>query len=552
MLPVVDDACLAAWNLPAIAGLIDELWSVRKRMLEREVALAPWLDAVIPAHRASAVNLAHYLALRQIDLRQVQGRLAVLGVSSLGRAETHALARVDKVLGVLHQIGGRPWASLPRDEPNGLSRGIAQLDQHSRTLFGPAPAKRGVRIMVTLPSEAAFDPSLVAALVQGGMDIARINCAHDDAARWVAMADKVRAAASEAKRSVRVLMDLGGPKLRTGPVVDEPAVFKLRPERDPFGRVTRIGRLGLVPAGSRQPVEGAPVSLGVEERWLIRLKVGDRIDLNDARSVRRRLVVLERQDGGVLVESDCTAYLSGATWLRRHRAGQATHRTPVFDVPVLPGQLLLRPGDRLDLMARDVGHDALPSGKGRRAKPACIACTLPEALAHVREGHRIWFDDGRIGGEVRRCEPDRIEVEITGARSGGERLAADKGINRPDTRLELPALTPKDRDDLLTVVRHADIVGMSFAQSADDVRALRARLDELGAAHLGLILKIETRRGFEQLPDMLLAAIAGAGDARQDGLAVTRRDHRCGHGRACRVRDAQQGSSYPGRHPHLG
>jgi CRISPR system Cascade subunit CasD len=58
-------------------------------------------------------------------------------------------------------------------------------------------------------------------------------------------------------------------------------------------------------------------------------------------------------------------------------------------------------------------------------------------------------------------------------------------------------------------VRHADIVGLSFAQSADDVRVLRQRLAALGAAHLGMILKIETRRGFEHLPDLLLAAMAG-------------------------------------------
>jgi pyruvate kinase len=150
-------------------------------------------------------------------------------------------------------------------------------------------------------------------------------------------------------------------------------------------------------------------------------------------------------------------------------------------------------------------------------------------------GHRIWFDDGRIGGEVRRCEPDCVEVEITDARSGGERLAADKGINLPDTRLELPALTPKDLDDLATVVRHADIVGLSFAQSADDARVLRERLAALGAGHLGMILKIETRRGFEHLPEMLLAAMAGPAT----GVMIARGDLavECGYERLAEVQE---------------
>ena len=535
MLPAAEDVCQPPWNMAAITALIDDLESLRKAMLEREAGLAPWVDAVAPARRASAANLAHYLALRQIDLRPIQDRLAGAGLSSLGRSETHVLANVDKVLGALHRIAGLPWRSLERDEPNGFHRGAALLAQHARALFGAAPAQRDVRIMVTLPSEAAFDPSLVTALVQGGMDIARINCAHDDAACWSEMADKVRLAAHQANRTVRILMDLGGPKLRTGPVVDGPAVVKLRPVRDAFGRVTQSARLGLVPAGSGQSVAGSQVSLGVDARWLSRLKVGERIDLADARSARRRLVVLERHETGVLVECDRTAYLCAATWLRLHRAGEATHRTAVFDVPVAPGQLHLRQGDLVDLVSQGAGHDALPPTKKRSAARARISCTLPEVLAHVREGHRIWFDDGRIGGEIRRCEPDRVEVEITEARSGGERLAADKGINLPDTPLELAALTPKDLEDLEVVVRHADIVGLSFAQSAEDVRALRRRLAALGAPDLGMILKIETRRGFEHLPEMLLAAMAGPAT----GVMIARGDLavECGYERLAEVQE---------------
>jgi pyruvate kinase len=110
-----------------------------------------------------------------------------------------------------------------------------------------------------------------------------------------------------------------------------------------------------------------------------------------------------------------------------------------------------------------------------------------------------------------------------------------RGINLPDTPLELTALTPKDLEDLEVVVRHADIVGLSFAQSAEDVRALRQRLAELGAADLGMILKIETRRGFEHLPEMLLAAMAlpatGVMIARGD-LAVE-----CGYERLAEVQE---------------
>ena len=150
-------------------ALIRDLWALRQAMLEREKQLGPMLHEVASAHRPSAVNLAHYLAMRHIDLRQLQDRLASIGVSSLGRAETHVLANVDKVLAILHRLAGHPWTPLQRDEPAGFTSGAALLSQNAQALFGPPPAQRGVRIMVTLPGEAATDADLVSGLVAAGM-----------------------------------------------------------------------------------------------------------------------------------------------------------------------------------------------------------------------------------------------------------------------------------------------------------------------------------------------------------------------------------------------
>ena len=523
------------WDAQTGAALIEELWSLRKSMLENQARLEPRLRDIDPEFRLSATNLAHYLAMRSMDLRHLQDRLAWMGVSSLGRAETHVLANVDKVLGILHRLTGLPWEPLSRDEPAGFNRGSALLAKHAETLFGAAPPDRGVRIMVTLPSEAAHDDALVEGLVSAGLDIARINCAHDSAAEWVAMATRVRKAARKAKRQVRVLFDLGGPKLRTGPISDAPAVVKLRPERDDFGRVTKAALLGLCPAGAMHTLDGAALNLSVDAVWLKRLREGDQIDLTDTRSAQRQLTVVNVQAAGVLVESDRTVYLAGDTRLKLRRRRHGIHETVLGDFPLRPGQLQLKRGDRLLLLTQGLGHSAMSGAKGQRTKPAAIACTLPEALTRMRKGERIWFDDGRIGGVVHRGGAKRVEVEITEARDGGEHLAADKGINLPDTRLDLPALTQKDLEDLEVVARYADIVGMSFAQSAADVLALRARLVELGSPHVGMMLKIETQRGFEHLPEMLLASMtspsAGVMIARGD-LAVE-----CGYERMAEVQE---------------
>ena len=86
--------------------------------------------------------------------------------------------------------------------------------------------------MVTLPSEAATKSDLIPGLLERGMNVARINCAHDDANAWRAMAGNVRHASVETGRSCLVAMDLAGPKLRTGPIQPGPRVIRLRPGRD--------------------------------------------------------------------------------------------------------------------------------------------------------------------------------------------------------------------------------------------------------------------------------------------------------------------------------
>ena len=523
----------AGWDGGTCDALIEPLAAIRAAMLDREAALAAALGTIDPGYLPSARNFAHYLALRRFDLRPLQGRLAALGVSSLGRAESHVLANLDKVLGILHRLAGRAWLPKSDDEPTGIHSSAKLLERHTADLLGARPDGRAVRIMVTLPSEAAGDFGFVRKLVQAGMDVARINCAHDGAAEWQAMAALVRRAARSVGRPVRILMDLGGPKLRTAALEPGPAVLKLRPTRDAFGRVTEPARLGLRGAAEWTPIDGARCQIAVDAGWLAQLRVRDRIELRDARGARRSLTVVRRFAHGVLVESAQTAYLTPETRMKRPPRGSGARYCRPLDIPPRPAEVHLERGDVLRLVRE-------PSRPRRRARKRAghaveIGCTLPQVFAQVRKGERVWFDDGRIGGFVRAASADWIEVEITDARAGGEKLAADKGINLPDTQLELPALTPKDLEDLAVVAHTADLVGLSFVQSAQDVIALRARLAELGAGDLSVVLKVETRRAFEHLPELLFAAMAH----RAAGVMIARGDLavECGYERLAEVQE---------------
>ena len=208
---------------------------------------------VSPAQRSSARNLVHYLALRRADLRALQAVLAKHGLSSLGRLESHAGSAVEAVLGALYALRQQPervsWLGGVPD----FTEGTQLLARHAAALFGPPPAGRPVRIMVTMPSEAAGDYALVRKLLQRGMDCMRINCAHDDEAAWMQMIEHLERARLEIGRPCAVQMDLGGPKIRTGEIEPGPAVLKVKPVRDRLGAVVRPAVLGLVAVGAATP-----------------------------------------------------------------------------------------------------------------------------------------------------------------------------------------------------------------------------------------------------------------------------------------------------------
>jgi pyruvate kinase len=167
--------------------------------------------------------------------------------------------------------------------------------------------------------------------------------------------------------------------------------------------------------------------------------------------------------------------------------------------------------------------------------PATISVTLPEIFSGVRSGEAVWFDDGRIGGVIRSADPEQIRVEITHARASGEKLGADKGVNLPDSDLHLPALTDKDLEALPFIVKHADLVGYSFVRDEAGVHELQRRLAELGGGGLGIILKIETRKTFENLPQLLLASMRSA----RVGVMIARGDLavECGYERLAEVQE---------------
>ncbi len=172
------------------------------------------------AFLGSGLNLACYLSLRHHDLRPFQEALVPWGLSSLGRSESRVLANLNAVIALLGAVVERDLSLAEKRPPaRAFQRGLRRLLRNADEALGPAPGHRGVRILVTLPDEAADDPGLLRELIRQGMDAVRINCAHGTPAEWERMIGHVRDAEREAGHPCRVLMDLAGPKARTGDVL---------------------------------------------------------------------------------------------------------------------------------------------------------------------------------------------------------------------------------------------------------------------------------------------------------------------------------------------
>jgi pyruvate kinase len=487
--------------------------------LERD--MRPALGRVASSRRASATNLVHYVALRNEELRSLQAQLSQLGLSSLAGCESCVLdrvravsTRVEECLTARGARGGRSGRRRVEPEPgHALSWESAKrlLHEHTHELLGARPADRHVYVMVTAPPAKEADVGWMARLLRAGMNVLRINCAHETEAEWAKLVRTLQEARVQTGRPCRVLMDLAGPKIRTGPMVDARRIATWKPDKDDIGRVEAPARVLIRQASAPAGGDAAEMFLVVEDESFAALRSGDELRFRDARDKKRALVVRKIERGTITAHGTARTYVLGAAKARLFRAGKY-----IDDLRLEVGNagrvaaVDVRVGDSLVLTGRSVGGKAPRRRRdGRVEESGVISCTLPAALEHLAVDHRVLFDDGRIHAIVERVTERHRDylLRITGTQKDSVQLHAEKGINLPDTLVNVPSMTKEDRAALGFIAKHADAVSLSFVRGPPDVRALHRALDRLGRSAIGVVLKIETRAGFENLPRLLLEGL---------------------------------------------
>ncbi len=131
----------------------------------------------------------------------------------------------------------------------------------------------------------------------------------------------------------------------------------------------------------------------------------------------------------------------------------------------------------------------------------------------VFPGETILIDDGKIQVKVLETnKKDKVKAEVI---EGGA-LSSKKGVNLPNTKISLPALTKKDKKDLLFAIeQEVDWVALSFVRSAEDLTIINDFINEHSDYKIPVIAKIEKPEAVENIDDIILEA---------DGLMVARGD----------------------------
>ncbi|OGA60851.1 MAG: hypothetical protein A3G81_24045 [Betaproteobacteria bacterium RIFCSPLOWO2_12_FULL_65_14] len=444
------------------------------------------IEAALPRHRPSALNLAHYLGLRNLDIRRLQLDLAAAGLSSLGRSEGHvhdALLRLSAWLSPEH--AAPPGNTLDR------SKAEARLHANTRALFGPRPADRHVYIMVTAPDAAEASEPWADAILHAGADLLRINGAHESPSEWARIVAAFTARAAALGKPGRVFVDLPGPKLRTEIRELEDAVLHFPRCKDRQGRTIAPTPLELV----AEYHEGAEIP--VPAQWLPQLAAGDIVSITDAGQRRRSLVVRGPSERGVAADCDRSLFIIAGLALEWRRGSALLGKGQVGPLPRQPRELRLDAGDAFVLNESGQSEDAAPA----------LALAAPAVLAALRPGERVILDDGRLVAVIEAARADGLLCRVQRALKSPTRLRSGKGVCFPDSTLALGAMGPLDEAALAFALEHADGVAASFVHSAQDVAAIGARLEAAARPGFGLILKLETRGAMRNLPEILFEAL---------------------------------------------
>ncbi len=363
---------------PKFSTLCGQLDVIESSMDANTESKSKIFSSIHPTQVIAAQNFIHYLTLRSLDIRKIQHTLHQLGLSSLASSESHIKSQIQAIQ---QRLGKKYTKSQIVTCNHDWSK--KDLKSKSLALFGHKENEILPYIMVTFDASFAENYALIKNLLLNGMNIARINCAHDDETIWSQMIQKLKKACLKTGIPCKIYMDLAGPKIRT--------------------RILNKG----AKKGKVKVHEGQWI-------WMAESKDG----------FGKKEVVIHPNEMGI--------------------------------------------------------------------------------ISALKKGDRVFIDDGIIQAEVQKIKNGKAGLRILRIASEKKQIKDGKGINFPDTVLNISSLTDFDISVLPFVCEHADMIGYSFIRTKEDLVFLEEKIKETEGKVPHVIIKIETPEAVINLPDLLI------------------------------------------------
>lgn len=484
---------------------LEDIKYLRKSLID----LSREVDSDHP-HAKSLLNLRHYLQLRSKDHTILQQKLFFLGLSSLGRSYAHIIASINNIYEQLSSSLGQEI--IEQGIPNQSSyitieEAIESAAENSKVLFGKKSGsmfnKQSTAVMVTLPSNAADNGGvLIKQLADVGVNVFRINTAHDNLEVWQQMADVITDinATREADEKIKIFVDLPGPKIRTGKIrrIEKPIkIGSNKIQKEIFIFPSYANTKGE--SKDSVTLQIIPAQLAVDDDFFANIIKNEKIKLVNLEAHKAHIVITEIGDGFAKGLIDKKIYIDTKSKLISGLSETGLYN---FEDQIDPIRLFI--GDILTIIEGDILGSSAEFGEDYKLRyPASIGCEAQGIFASVKMDDRVYIDDGKIALKVLKNSQDTIVCEVISAKPSGTLLKEEKGINFPDTFIQTDALTQADYANAISVLGFADSLSISFCQTAKDVEVLQTLLKANGREDIGIITKIETKAGVKNMPTII-------------------------------------------------
>ena len=447
----------------------------------------------------SIQNLKAYIYLRSKDITTLQEELTNVGLSSLGRSQSCIISSINHDLIILSALLELDTTQLEIEDIFLNFKQSQEIMREKATVFGKTDSSFKTKVMVTLPSLDKDSPSLIKELISAGTSILRINTAHDNFFAWEEMASIIKKENSIQDKDTKIYVDLAGPKNRTGKIIKNIQPFKIGSTEGEKVEIISKELKNIQTKSKTADTQFA--TLVVDHTFYDHAYKSKSILIKDIQKGKKQTFKLAIEDERLFAIIDKKILILPNTTVKIKKEDEV-FKSKLYNFELQAEIIRLFRGDKIIITPDEIeGYGNYEYEKNSYS--AIINCSNKEIFDYVQIGDVIFIDDGKIGCEVTNHFPIGLECKIFLAKENGTVLKEEKGINFPNTDLKISAITPTDEKNFEDIVQFADIIGISFAQTKEDIKKLQNMLQTKDKNDITIVPKIETKLALQNLPEIL-------------------------------------------------